>query len=409
VARASGSAFRHRDFALFWVALVTTGFAMAMASVAIGWQVYSVRENPLDLGLVGLADPIRPGVEEAIGRCARAGIRTVMLTGDQRATAEAVGRQLGLPPEAIRSRVTPEGKMKLVEELQRSGEVVAMTGDGVNDAPALARADIGVAMGRAGTDVAREAADLVLTDDNFATIVRAVEQGRVIYTNLRKTIHFLFSCNLSEILTIFVAILLGYPTPLLPLQILWINLVTDTLPALALVRDPAEPDVMTRPPRDPAEALVTWGFGRRILLEGALLAAGVLSAYMWAASQDGPGPRASTMAFVAIVLIHPFQAMHCRSLRMPWWRLPVNPLSWMSLVVLALLQWAAVGYLPMNRLLGTEPLGLSDWAVVSAAVLWPVALVEAAKAWGWLVPLGHARPKRNGPELGGRDETLRNP
>src|SRR5262252_1538784 len=164
-----------------------------------------------------------------------------MLTGDQRSTAEAVGRQLGLSAGAIRSRVTPEGKMRLVEELQDAEEVVAMTGDGVNDAPALARADIGVAMGRAGTDVAREAADLVLTDDNFATIVRAVEQGRVIYANLRKTVHFLFSCNLSEILTIFVAILLGNPTPLLPLQILWVNLVTDTLPALALVRDPAEP------------------------------------------------------------------------------------------------------------------------------------------------------------------------
>ncbi|MDP2700855.1 MAG: cation-translocating P-type ATPase C-terminal domain-containing protein, partial [Candidatus Rokubacteria bacterium] len=182
-----------------------------------------------------------------------------------------------------------------------------------------------------------------------------------------------------------------------------------TLPALALVRDPAEPDVMTRPPRDPAEALVTWNFGLRILIEGALLAAGVLSAYLWAAWQDGPGPRASTMAFVAIVLIHPFQAMHCRSPRTPWWRLPVNPLSWVSLIVLVALQWAAVGYLPMNRLLSTEPLALSDWAVVSAAVLWPVALVEAAKAWGWLVPLGHARPKRNGPEPGGRDETLRNP
>ena len=248
-------------------------------------------------------------------------------------------------------------------------------------------------MGRHGTDVARESADLVLTDDNFTTIVSAVEEGRVIYANLRKVIHFLFSCNLSEILTIFVAILLGYPTPLLPLQILWINLVTDTFPALALVRDPAEPDVMTRAPRDPSEALVTWGFGLRILLEGALLAAGVLSAFLWAVWQDGPGPRATTIAFVAIVLIHPFQAMHCRSPRTRWWRLPVNPLSWMSLAVLVALQWIAVGYPSMNRLLGTEPLGLGDWAVVAAAVLWPIAVGEAAKGWDWLVPLGHARPR----------------
>jgi Ca2+-transporting ATPase len=382
---------------------------LAIAWRPEGWPEDGLPADLLFLGLVGLADPVRPGVEEAIGRCARAGIRTIMLTGDQRATAEAVGRRLGLPLEAIRSRVTPEGKMRLVEELQGRGEVVAMTGDGVNDAPALARADIGVAMGRGGTDVAREAAHLVLTDDNFATIVRAVEQGRVIYVNLRKTIHFLFSCNLSEILTIFVAILLGYPTPLLPLQILWINLVTDTLPALALVRDPAEPDVMTRPPRDPAEALVTWNFGLRILIEGALLAAGVLSAYLWVAWQDAPGPRASTMAFVAIVLIHPFQAMHCRSERTSWWRLPVNPLSWMALVVLVALQWGAVGYLPMNRLLGTESLALSDWGIVAIAVVWPVALLEAAKAWGWRVSLGHARPMRNGPESGGRDETRRNP
>jgi P-type Ca2+ transporter type 2C len=248
-----------------------------------------------------------------------------------------------------------------------------------------------------------------LTDDNFATIVQAVEQGRVIYTNFRKTVHFLFSCNLSEILTIFVAILLGYPAPLLPLQILWINLVTDTLPALALVRDPAEPDVMTRPPRDPAEALVTWSFGLRILLEGAVLAAGVLSAYLWAASQDGPGTRASTMAFVAIVLIHPFQAIYCRSEQTSWWRLPANPLSWLALAVLVALQWAAVGHLSMNRLLGTEPLALSDWGIVAIAVIWPVALLEAAKAWGWRVSLGHARPNRNGPEPRGRDETLRNP
>ena len=382
---------------------------LAVAWRPEGWPDQGLPADLVFLGLVGLADPIRPGVEEAIGRCARAGIRTVMLTGDQRATAEAVGRQLGLVPEAIRSRVTPEGKMRLVEELQNGGEVVAMTGDGVNDAPALARADIGVAMGRAGTDVAREAADLVLTDDNFATIVRAVEQGRVIYANLRKTIHFLFSCNLSEILTIFVAILLGYPTPLLPLQILWINLVTDTLPALALVRDPAEPDVMSRPPRDPAEALVTWNFGLRILIEGALLAAGVLSAYLWAAWQDGPGPRATTMAFVAIVLIHPFQAMHCRSEQTSWWRLPINPLTWMALVALIALQWAAVGHPSMNRLLGTEPLALSDCGVVAIAVLWPVGVGEAAKAWGWRVSLRHARPTGSGPEGRGRSQSLRNP
>src|SRR5215470_17345383 len=328
--------------------------AEALRVLAIAWRPdgWPANGRPSDLvflGLVGLVDPVRPEVETAIDQCARAGIRTIMLTGDQRPTAEAVGRQLGLAPEAIRSRVTPEGKMRLVEELQNAGEVVAMTGDGVNDAPALARADIGVAMGRAGTDVAREAADLVLTDDNFATIVRAVEQGRVIYANLRKTVHFLFSCNLSEILTIFVAILLGNPTPLLPLQILWVNLVTDTVPALALVRDPAEPGVMARPPRDPSEALVTWRFGLRILVEGILLAAGVLGVYLWVVLQEGPGPRATTVAFVAIVLIHPLQAMYCRSDRLAWWRLPGNHLSWLVLGLLIAVQWTAVEWGPKPR------------------------------------------------------------
>jgi Ca2+-transporting ATPase len=270
-------------------------------------------------------------VREAIARCRAAGIRIMMLTGDQRSTAEAVGRQLGLAPEAIRSRVSPGDKLGLVAALQADGEIVAMTGDGVNDAPALARADIGVAMGRHGTDIAREAADLVLTDDNFATIVRAVEEGRVIYANLRKAIHFLFTCNLSEILTIFVAILLGFPAPLRPLQILWVNLVTDILPAMALIRDPAEPDVTRRPPRDPRDALVTWRFGQRMLAEGALLSAGVLGAYCWAVWREGPGPRATTMAFVALVLLHPFQAINCRSDDVGWWRLPPNGLAWGAL------------------------------------------------------------------------------
>jgi Ca2+-transporting ATPase len=334
------------------------------------------------LGLVGLMDPIRPRVKDAIAGCAAAGIRTIMLTGDQAGTALAVGRSLGLDAEAVRSRVTPEGKLTLIEELQAAGQVVAMTGDGVNDAPALARADIGIAMGRHGTDVAREAADVVLTDDDFTTIVHAVAEGRVIYANLHKVIHFLFTCNLSEILTIFVGILLGLPAPLLPLQILWVNLVTDILPALALIRDPAEPDVMRQPPRDPAEALVTPRFGRRMLGEGAWLAAGVLSAYLWVIWRAGPGPRATTMAFMALVLIHPFQAMNCRSERFGWWRLPSNRLSWIALVTLVGLQWLAISFAPLSRLLGTVPLAPADWLVLAAGVLWPVVGMEIVKASG---------------------------
>jgi len=334
------------------------------------------------LGFAGFVDPVRPEVADAIAACREAGIRTIMLTGDQQLTALTVGRQLGLEPEAIRSRVTPEGKLDLVAELQSRGEIVAMTGDGVNDAPALVRADIGVAMGRHGTDVARESADLVLTDDNFATIVEAVKEGRVIYANLRKVIHFLFSCNLSEILTIFVAILLGYPTPLLPLQILWVNLVTDILPAMALIRDPADDDAMQRPPRDPAEALVTRRSGARMLGEGALLAAGVLSTYLWTIWREGPGAPASTMAFTALVLIHPFQAMSCRSDRLNWWQLRPNPWIPLSLLGLFALQWLAIEWGPLARLLGTRPLTGADWLVLALGVLWPVALLEAIKAWG---------------------------
>jgi Ca2+-transporting ATPase len=333
------------------------------------------------LGFVAFEDPIRPGVKEAIRLCGQAGIRTIMLTGDQRATAEAVGRALGLGPEAIRSRVSPEDKLALIESLQASGEIVAMTGDGVNDAPALVRADIGIAMGRHGTDVARDAADIVLTDDNFATIVAAAEEGRVIYTNLKKVIHFLFTCNLSEIATIFVAVLLGFPAPLLPLQILWVNLVTDILPAIALIRDPPEPDIMRRSPRDPRQALITWRFGARILAEGALLAAGVLSAYTWAVLQDESGRRANTMAFVALVLVHPLQAAYCRSDRLGWWRLPRNTLIWVAVLTLGLVQWSAIAWAPLASVLGAGPLSPADWLVTVAALTWPVALLELLKAW----------------------------
>jgi Ca2+-transporting ATPase len=352
--------------------------------LAIAWRPGewdgSAIERLTYLGLVGLEDPVRSGVREAIARCADAGIRTIMLTGDQRATAEAIGRQLGLAPESIRSRVSPEDKLDLIAALQGEGEIVAMTGDGVNDAPALARADIGVAMGRHGTDIAREAADIVLTDDNFATITRAVQEGRVIYANLRKVIHFLFTCNLSEILAVFVAISLGFPSPLLPLQILWVNLVTDILPAMALIRDPAEPDVMHQPPRNRQDALVTWRLGRRMLAEGMLLSAGVLGAYFWAVWQDGPGARANTIAFVALVLIHPLQAMNCRSERLGWWRLPLNRLSWIALATLWGIQWTAVSWTPLTGLLGTVRLSPGDWVLVTLCILCPVLLLEVFKA-----------------------------
>lgn len=366
--------------------------ALGLRVLAVAWRPDAAADRRIDdltfLGFIALEDPLRPGVREAIARCRDAGIATIMLTGDQRVTAEAVGRRLGLPVDAVRSRVSPEEKYALIERLQREGHVVAMTGDGINDAPALARADIGVAMGRHGTDVARAAADIVLTDDNFPTIVRAVEEGRVIYANLQKVIRFLFSCNLSEIILIFAAIVAGLPAPLLPLQILWINLVTDILPAVALIRDPAQPDIMRRPPRDPRAALVSRRAGAQMLVEGVLLSAGALTAYMWGIWQYGVGARASTLAFLTLVLLHPFQALNCRSQSTVWWRLPSNPLIWMSVAILAIVQWLAIAPTPLAAVLHTAPLSTVDWLLATACAVWPPAAMQLAK----LLRASHRQP-----------------
>ncbi|HEX3177605.1 MAG TPA: cation-transporting P-type ATPase [Methylomirabilota bacterium] len=331
------------------------------------------------LGFVALQDPLRPGVREAVARCREAGIGTIMLTGDQRLTAEAIGRQLGLGADAVRSRVSPEEKYTLIEQLQQQGHVVAMTGDGINDAPALARADIGIAMGRHGTDVAREAADIVLTDDNFPTIVRAVEEGRIIYANLQKVIRFLFSCNLSEIVLILAAIVAGLPSPLLPLQILWINLVTDIFPAVALIRDPAEPDIMRRPPNASGTALVSWRAAAAMLVEGMLLSAGALSTYVWGIWLYGVGSHAGTLPFLTLVLLHPLQALNCRSQSTVWWRLPPNRLIWASMATLAVVQWLAIAPTPLAAILKTSPLSSGDWTIAMAGAVWPVAAMQLVK------------------------------
>ena len=238
------------------------------------------------VGLVGMSDPLRDEAKAAIATCREAGIRTVMITGDQQTTAAEIARQLGLDRNhegsllgtvhgreltdldtegwkrivadaAVFARVSPEHKLRIVEALQQQGHIVAMTGDGVNDAPAMKQADIGIAMGIKGTEVAKENADMVITDDNFASIVGAVEQGRIIYGNILKFLHYLLSCNFSEILTVFIVLMIGWPLPLVALQILWLNLVTDIFPAFALALEPSAPDTMKRPPRDPQESLLT--------------------------------------------------------------------------------------------------------------------------------------------------------
>jgi Ca2+-transporting ATPase len=255
----------------------------------------------------------------------------------------------------------------------------------VNDAPALKQADIGVAMGVKGTDVAKEAADMVLTDDNFATLVAAVEQGRVIYANILRFVHYLFSCNLSEVLVVFVAILIGWPLPLAPLQVLWLNLITDVFPALALALEPSSPGAMRRPPRDPREPLLNRAFAGLIVRQGALLAAATLFAFWvgmrWYGS-DGAGLRhAVTIAFMTLALAQVAHALSARSQRRSAFdaRLLTNGWLWAAMGVCVLMQLAAVYWPFLQRVLRTTPLTVADWGLVAGCALGPVLAVELAK------------------------------
>ena len=248
------------------------------------------------IGLIGMIDPPRKGVKEAVLACRRAGIKTVMITGDHITTAKAIakdleilkGRELAITGEeldkipdsklekeimsySVFARVTPEHKVRIVKAFQQTGAVVAMTGDGVNDAPALKKSNIGIAMGLKGTDVAKNAADMILNDDNFVTIVSAVKQGRNIFDNIKKAIHFLIATNIGEIVTIFVGLLLGVKSPLLAIQLLWVNLVTDSLPAIALGLEPPEKDIMNRPPRDAKKSIFADGLMGKIVSEGFMI------------------------------------------------------------------------------------------------------------------------------------------
>jgi len=295
-----------------------------------------IEKECIFLGLQGMIDPARTEVAPAVALARKAGIRTVMVTGDYAATAAAVASEIGIlrpkgrvisgaeieamDDEALRkiihevdvcARVTPNHKMRIVEALKARGEIVSMTGDGVNDAPALRQADIGVAMGVTGTDVSREASRLVLADDNFATIVAAVREGRVIFSNMRKFLRFLLNTNLAEILTLLTALLLGWPVPLLALQILWVNLVTDGLPALALGFEPGDPDIMRRRPRDPRQGLFTGEMIRSIALNGAFMAAAVL--FVLRLGQDLEHQR--TIALTALALAQMANCLACRSER----------------------------------------------------------------------------------------------
>lgn len=299
-------------------------------------------ENELDfLGMVGMIDPPREEVIDAIRQCKTAGIQTVMITGDQPLTAHAIAQrleivgpgdnetlagaelsklsdeELGQKAEhvSVYARVSPEQKLKIVRALQQNGHFVAMTGDGVNDAPSLKQANIGVAMGITGSDVAKEASHMVLLDDNFATIVKAVKEGRKIYDNIRKFVMYVLSCNLGEILVIFFAPILGLPIPLLPIHILWINLVTDGLPGLALAAEPAEKDIMKRKPRPPKESLFAGGMMQRILITGSIMAIGGFILQFIAQGRGYALPVQQTMVFTFLCITQLGNALSVRSLR----------------------------------------------------------------------------------------------
>ena len=358
-------------------------------------------------GLVGMADPVRPGVREVIAAWQRAGLRIVMLTGDQSGTAIAVGRALGLErngslrvaeatrlsaltPEALRglagevdifARVSPGHKYQIVKALQASGEVVAMTGDGINDGPALRVADIGVALGASGTDVARDLGDVVLLDDDLASLVAAIEQGRTTHANIRKALKFLLATNLSEILVTIGAIALGVARPLSAVQFLWINLLSDVLPALALAVEPPEGDVMLHEPRERDESILSrptlLGVGR----DAAVLAAATLGAYGVAAARSGMGAQASTVAFATLTTSQLLHALSYRSeTRSGLADLGANPLMTGALGGTLALQVASVTVPVLRRLLGTTPLALADWAIVAAGAAAPVLAREIGKA-----------------------------
>jgi Ca2+-transporting ATPase len=365
-------------------------------------------ESQLELlGLIALIDPPRPEALAAVRDCISAGITPVMITGDHPATARAIAHRLGIVAHAdapvltgadlaqldeatlhlrveqvhVYARVDPAQKIRIVEALQAQGHFVAMTGDGVNDAPALKRADIGVSMGKGGTDVAREASSLVLLDDNFATIVAAVREGRRIYDNIRKFVRYAMTGNSGEIWTIFLAPLLLLPIPLLPIHILWVNLVTDGLPGLALAAEPAERGIMQRPPRPPGESLFAQGMWQHILGMGLLIAGLCLAVQAWALHTGHA--HWQTMVFTVLTLAQMAHVMAIRSESEPLWRQGLasnRPLLGAVLLTFAL-QMATI-YVPfLNPIFRTEPLSLGELGICLAAALVVYCVVELEKAW----------------------------
>jgi Ca2+-transporting ATPase len=363
------------------------------------------------LGLMAQLDPARPEVPEAVARCRRAGIRPVMITGDHPLTARAIAAGIGLVEPggevvlgreleqlddaglqqlvghcSVYARVPPEQKLRIVKALQGCREIVAMTGDGVNDAPALKQAHIGVAMGITGTEVSKEAADMVLLDDNFATIVNAVEQGRLVYANIRRFVKYILGSNVGELVTIAAAPLVGLVgVPMTPLQILWMNLVTDGVPALALALEPGEAGLMDRPPAAPGESIFARGIGSYILRIGLVFGLITIGLMVWAYRTYGNGGPWKTMVFTTLCLAQMGHALSCRS-ELPL--VQVKPFSnpWLLWAVLltSVLQLALLYVAPLARFFGTVPLAGRDLLIcvgVSLLFFFYLELEKVVRLW----------------------------
>src|SRR5512135_672447 len=369
-------------------------------------------EGLIFVGLVGMIDPPREEAKAAVRKCQVAGIRPVMITGDHPATAMAIARELGLAREADRAltgqeldrlsdanladvveevpvyaRVSAEHKLRVVRAWKARRQVVAMTGDGVNDAPAMRATDIGIAMGITGTDVTKESSDMVLTDDNFASIVSAVEEGRGIFDNIHKFVHYLLASSTSEVLLMLLAALVGWTAPLTAVQLLWINLVTDGLPALVLGVEPLERDIMSRAPRPPREPVITRRRGRLTLLHGILMAVVGVAAFASTFGQGEDLERARTATFCTLAFTQLFFAFACRSQSHTLWRLGpfANPYLFAAIAASTLLQVGVVT-LPLARTVFDIPTHPgSDWLYILPLALAPVTAVEMSKLFrGWI-------------------------
>ncbi|MBU3208225.1 calcium-translocating P-type ATPase, PMCA-type [Clostridium algidicarnis] len=386
----------------------------ALRVLSVAYKVIPNKDIDVDLlesdlifiGLVGMIDPPRLEVKDSIAICKKSGIRTIMITGDHKNTAFAIAKELGIAEEInecisgpeierlsdgelnaqidnykVFARVSPEHKVKIVKAFKSKGNTVSMTGDGVNDAPSLKAADIGVAMGITGTDVAKGAADIILTDDNFSTIVSAIEEGRNIYNNIKKSIIFLLSCNLGEIIALFVAILLAWETPLKPIHILWVNLITDTLPALSLGVDPGDKNVMDNPPRNPKESLFSGGTPIFLILNGILIGSLTLFAFKYGEAKYDTLQHAQTMAFVVLSVSQLFHSLNMRHPEKSIFQVGLftNKYLILSIVFGIFLQDVIITVPFLANVFDVFDLTMNDWLFVGGLSIIPLVLNEISK------------------------------